>query len=215
MSSNKYTLLVPAVVGLLAAIGMAVWAFKTESETDDLVAVAAVLDQSAKTADAAAEVATADGNRPACIAAKATAALAASAAGTVASAAAGKPVCSISALEFDASVCPAPAPAPEQPAEAATPVEAAPADPAEPAPAPELAKPSVDVPAVVEASIGPVLSALSGLAKQHDGKAAGNWVAAALDFANGGRESIIGLIEDPSAAKLTIPEVKVQGCHNE
>ncbi len=217
---------VPAVLGLLCAIFGAVWALKTEDKSDDLVAIAEVLKQSSKTADAAAEVAISDGNRQVCIAAKSVSALTATAAGAVSSASIGEDVCAIPALEIDASACPEKPKAETEtlevdvvaPAGAATEPVAAPVAPvaATEAPVAPVAEPekAVDVPAIVEIAIGPVLSTLSDLAKSHDGDVTGKWIGAALDFVNGGRKSIIDIIEHPESGKLSIPGVLVQDCLN-
>ena len=233
MSSKKYMVVVPAVLGLLCAVFGAVWALKTEDKSDDLVAIAEVLKQSSKTADAAAEVAISDGNRQVCIAAKSVSALTATAAGAVSSAAIGEDVCAIPALEIDVSACPEKPKAETEtlevdvvaPAGAATEPVVAPVAPAPVADAPVAAteapvapaaesEKAVDVPAIVEIAIGPVLSTLSDLAKSHDGDVTGKWIGAALDFVNGGRKSIIDIIEHPESGKLSIPGVLVQDCLN-
>jgi hypothetical protein len=185
---KKYIPVISAAVGLVIAIFVAVAALRSPDPSDDLPAIEGALEQATATADAAAGVAADDGSRPACIAAKAASALSSAAASAVKEAGSSG-ACVIPALEIDITGCPDPD------------LWTAGGD-----------KPGVDVPAVVEAAIGPVLTAVSGMASAHENKDAGKWVAAALDFVGGGRKSIIAVIEDPTIGKLTIPEVVVQDC---
>jgi hypothetical protein len=201
MNLKQYAALISSAIAFIVAVIAAIVAIKSEDKSDDLVAIADVMVQSSQVAEASAVVAIAGGDRSACIAAKSVAALTATAAGAITSAASDDGVCEIPAMEIDASACPAKA------------AEVTPVDGVELAGAAEA--PTVDAMAVVETAIGPAVDALTGIAGGLENKAAGVWVGAALDFVNGGRKSIILLVEDPESGKISVPGVIVQDCRAE
>lgn len=188
MSDDKKTLTkvlgyVGAIASLILAIIAIVVAVNSDDPDEKLAGIAVGLGEVADSANQAKAVSLEQKDFEVCVASSVASAVASASAESVSGVAGG--ACVIPSVSVDVSDCVA--------------VKGS-------------ATSGVDVPAVVDLSLDPVVGLLRGLISTDGEDQVKAWASGVVDWIYSGKPSIIALIEDPASGVLKLDSVTIDGC---